>query len=122
MSFFKRMTEAMSQGLPITCASCCHLTTPEHQLWRCSRQESCGGPLSGRDFPDYDGVISRARFQERCLCCGIDELSHVMLVTGSTTRFGLCAEHVEIFRAPKTIEGHTTDRIIPPLVLIELPK
>jgi hypothetical protein len=116
------MQTAMAQGLPITCASCCHLATPEHALWRCNRLDTCGGPLSGRDFPDYDGVISRDRFQERCLCCGGENLSHTMIVPGTTTRFGLCALHAPIFEQTKTIEGHTTDRIIQRPVLIALPK
>jgi hypothetical protein len=107
----------MGKGLPITCASCFHLNTA---VWKCDRKDTCGGPMVGRDFPDYEGVLNRDRFQERCLVCGGGALSHSMLI--GTTRFGLCAEHVSIFQTLKSPTGHITDRIIPPPVILELPQ
>lgn len=116
MSFFERMQIGMAQGLPITCSSCFHLN---NATWRCDRKDTCGGPMTGRDFPEYHGVLSRERFQERCLVCGEGKLSHSMLV--GNTRFGLCVAHVAIFRTLKSPTGHITDRIIPPPTIIELP-
>lgn len=117
MSFLDRMLTGMSKGLPITCASCFHLNTT---VWKCDRKDTCGGPMVGRDFPDYTGPLNREKLQERCLVCGEGKLSHSMLV--GATRFGLCATHVEIFRKLKSPTGHITDRIIAPPVILELPR
>jgi len=118
MSFFEQLQARMENGLPITCASCTFL---DAVAWRCNRKDTCGGPMNGRDFPDYEGPLLRTRFHERCLCCGGDP-TYSMIVPGTTTRFGLCDAHQPLFVMMKTVTGALTDRIIPQPVILAVPR
>ena len=96
----------MAGGLPITCSTC-----PAYYAGngRCGKK-SCGGPVFGRDFPDYSGPIPRRSFAERCLVCGEGAIKALLMV--NTTRFGLCARHQTFYEtlapfAPK-------DQVLPP--------
>jgi hypothetical protein len=118
MSFFQKMHDGMEAGLPITCASCSRI---QPGSWRCDRKNTCGGPHSGRDFPDYSGPLQRSHFHERCLVCGSGTISHLMVIPNMPTRFGLCAAHVPIFQNFTPAGEQFMDRIIQPPVLIALP-
>jgi hypothetical protein len=83
---------AMRHGAPLTCATCRHFH--DNRGW-CGKQETCGGPPSGRDFPDYDGPVTRSNFATRCLICGHGEITTHALV--GKTKFGLCTVHRRVF-------------------------
>jgi len=88
--------EALRLGFPITCATCERL----HCAWDtgasdCGHTETCGGPILGRDFPDYKGPIKRVAFAELCLICGSSDLR--LHVVSNQSRFGLCNAHRRIF-------------------------
>lgn len=118
MSFFLKMQQGMENGLPITCASCKFI---QEGSWRCNRKDTCGGPHSGRDFPDYDGPLQRKLWYERCLVCGEGKPTHSMIVPDATTRFGLCSEHAKIFQKNFIPVGaQIIGRIIQPPVVIAL--
>ena len=95
------MNWAMSQGAPVTCATCHHFHEGNMQ---CSKTE-CGGPGMGRDFPSYDGPIPREKFVERCLVCGTGKVVfHIVLGEGQT-KYALCKKHRKVFEHVGAKEG-----------------
>jgi len=84
---------AMSQGAPITCATCRHF---HEGNMHCGKTE-CGGPGSGRDFPLYEGPIPKERFVERCLICGDGDVKFQVVLGEGKTKFGLCRKHRKVF-------------------------
>ena len=92
--------EALALGFPITCATCEYL----HRAWDtsaadCGRTQTCGGPLFGKDFPDYKGPIKRNSLPQLCLICGSQDIRlHVVV---GTSRFGLCDRHRRVFDKPR---------------------
>lgn len=104
---------AMSQGAPITCATCRHF---HEGNMRCGQVE-CGGPGVGRDFPLYEGPIPREKFIERCLVCGEGKVEfHIVLGEGKT-KFALCKKHRKVFEHVGAAEG----QIKHPVKLIAVP-
>jgi len=89
---------AMSQGAPLTCATCSHF----HAGNMFCGKTTCGGPGVNRDFPDYDGPIPRDAFSSRCLVCGNAPNS---LIIGLETKFSLCKKHASVFNHV----GHNDD-------------
>ena len=88
--------EALKQGFPITCATCVHFYAACAQgLPSCGKTE-CGGPVVGRDFPDYQGQIAREKFSEICLLCGDSNIRYKVVV-GGKPRFALCEQHKSAF-------------------------
>lgn len=110
----EQITEATSKGLPITCATCKHMWADQGLKENCGKQATCGGPTSGRAFPDYDGPISRANFASCCLLCFRPEPTFLVVV--GETKFGLCDEHYHVFDHVKREEGLTH-----PVQVIQLP-
>ena len=92
---------AMSQGAPVTCATCRHF---HEGNMRCGKP-NCGGPGVGRDFPDYDGPIPRERFVERCLVCGGENIEFHIALGGDKTKFALCKKHRKVFAYVGAAEG-----------------
>jgi len=71
---------------------------------RCG-QTTCGGPASGRAFPDYNGPIPRANFAAACLVCFRPDPTHLVVV--GDDKFGLCDEHYHIFDHVENQNGFT---------------
>ena len=105
---------ALSQGAPITCATCRHFH--EAKDMRCGQTE-CGGPGIGRDFPLYDGPIPRENFVERCLVCGGDRVEFHIVLDGDKTRFSLCKKHRKVFAHV----GAAAGKVKHPVKLIAIP-
>lgn len=104
---------AMSQGAPVTCATCRHF----HEGNMHCGQTECGGPSAGRDFPNYDGPIPRRRFVERCLICGSGEIAFLIVLSEGKTKFSLCKRHKKVFEYVGAAEG----KINRPVKLVALP-
>lgn len=82
----------MSLGFPITCATCEHL----HNAWAkqsedCGKTATCGGPIFGRNYPDYKGPLSPKAMEHLCLVCGSQNIDFHVAV--GQRRFGLCFKH-----------------------------
>lgn len=88
---------ALKDGYPITCATCVHFYAARAAGHPTCGKTQCGGPIVGKDFPDYKGQIPRSKFAEICLRCGSKELSCHVAVPGKEQRFGLCKEHERTF-------------------------
>lgn len=95
--FEKRLRLYRSQGYPIFCASCTKL--PEglgRGLKNCGYTSTCGGPLAGKDFPDYQGPIPNDKKATICLICGHSQIVCQLAMNGKRA-LGLCAAHRSIF-------------------------
>lgn len=87
------IVKSVEQGYPVTCATCVHFYAAcAMNLPSCGKAQ-CGGPIVGRDFPDYKGQIPRNKFSQICLMCGNSKLYCHVVVPGKEQRFGLCLEH-----------------------------
>jgi hypothetical protein len=105
--------DAVKAGFPITCASCKHFKNAQQtDAENCGRMLTCGGPIYGRSFPDYDGPISPEVFEKVCLICGSEHVEFHILA--NLRRFGLCFKHRSIF---DRVSGPGTQ--VPAVVRIE---
>ena len=110
----EHVVKALQHGAPITCATC----KPFHEKNGFCGVVTCGGPVFGRDFPNYDGAIPRERFVERCLACGSPDTRFAII--GLPTKFSLCTKHEKIFSdvsAPSFDGGH----VLHPVIVIAHP-
>jgi len=108
----------IKQGkVPITCATCVHFYAALAAGRESCGKTLCGGPVIGRDFPEYKGQIPRNKFAEICLMCGSGILYCHIVVSGKEQRFGLCAEHKDalngIVNNPEIPHTQETPLIIP---------
>lgn len=108
---------ALKEGNPITCATCVHFFEARAKGLDTCGKTLCGGPIIGRDFPEYKGQIPRNKFSEICLLCGSGILYCHMVVPGKDQRFGLCLAHKDalngIITNPEIHLTQTTPIIIP---------
>jgi hypothetical protein len=88
---------ALKQGFPISCATCVHFYAACAAGLPSCGKTLCGGPIVGRDFPEYKGQIPRNKFEAICLMCGSVDLACHVVVAGKEQRFGLCKEHEHTF-------------------------
>lgn len=88
------ITWALSQGAPITCATCRLF----HEGNMHCGQTECGGPGVGKDFPFYDGPIPREKFINRCLVCGGSKVEFHIILGVDKTKFALCKKHRKVFK------------------------
>ena len=101
---------AMQNGAPVTCATCPRY----HNGGGLCGMQTWGGPLLGRDFPDYNGLIPRERFVDRCLVCGSDKPRFGII--GLPTKFSLCAKHKKLFS--ESVPLSETDMILQSVTVI----
>lgn len=96
--------DAVSAGFPITCASCDYFQSAQKAgADDCGRMMTCGGPIFGRNFPDYKGPLTPEIMEKICLICGSDRVEFHILA--GLRRFSLCTRHRSIFdrvRGPGT--------------------
>jgi hypothetical protein len=84
--------DAIRLGFPITCATCEHLYIAwDKQADDCGKTATCGGPIFGRNYPDYKGPLTPEAMERLCLICGSDKIDFHVLV--GRRRFGLCVSH-----------------------------
>lgn len=76
---------------------------------------ACGGPISRRDYPEYDGDIKD--FSGICFACGSEDTLAYAQVAGSAKKFGLCKDHLELIDKyisnSKGVEAQTKVMIYP---------
>lgn len=91
------IAENVAKGYPLTCATCIHFYTAKANGSDSCGKTACGGPIVGRDYPDYKGQIPRSKFASICLMCGTGKIAYHVVVPGNDQRFGLCEEHKDTF-------------------------
>ena len=89
--------EAVASGLPVTCATCNYYHEARLKgLPGCGKM-ACGGPIIGRDFPDYKGQITKEKLNSICLICGDGLITHRIIIPGKEQQFALCNTHKNSF-------------------------
>jgi len=91
------IAENVAKGYPLTCATCIHFYTAKANGKDSCGKAECGGPIVGRDYPDYKGQIPRSKFNAICLMCGTNKIAYHVAVAGKEQRFALCEEHKDTF-------------------------
>lgn len=91
----ENIADAVKNGMPISCATCTHFYRAQALGQESCGKTQCGGPIVGRDFPDYSGQLPRSKFSTICLMCGTDKIAYHVAV--KEARFGLCEEHKDTF-------------------------
>lgn len=90
----------MQMGYAFVCSHCAKLQRPAAKGIRaCEAANSikeCGGPLSGKAFPEYEGPLTRDAIADLCFRCG--KQSSNLVQVGGTGFVGACKEHVEMLR------------------------
>jgi len=89
-----RPEELLKKGFAFPCTVCA-------KMWRaldrgaevCEASMTCGGPMMGKSFPDYEGVLngSLVRF---CFRCGRQASKLVSPPDGGY--IGVCDEHIKM--------------------------
>lgn len=102
-----KLKEALTKGFNVICATCQHHWDGVDKGRSSCGDKECGGPVSGKEFPNYKGDIIRERFDSFCICCLKPELKFKIAVNGKAA-FGLCALHEKAFHFLKTGDALTT--------------
>lgn len=90
---------ALASGLSPVCGTCAKWHQGvERSLAKCTATESCGSPLVGDTFHEYDGPITN--FLSLCFICGAPPTKAVV-VGGHVRKIGVCTKHVEWVAALK---------------------
>jgi len=102
---------ATEGGLAFACAMCKHYWRNDDYDFAerakgagACKQTACGGPMSGRTFPSYEGPLPDGDWEHLCFVCASPSVSHgVKIADGTGTRtLAVCDEHVRFVdeRAP----------------------
>lgn len=99
-----KIAEAVRGGLSPVCATCKKFWEGQERGLQGCTGRSCAGPLSGKDFPEYEGPISD--FSRWCFVCG-EESTCAVQAPQSIRMIGVCDTHIKMFRnSPKDEEAH----------------
>lgn len=92
-----RAEAAVRGGLSFPCALCDrHWSGCDRGLSHCG-VELCGGPLSGRTFPEYRGPLPKGDWPMLCFRCGEDGKDEALelfkVIGGGEKKLAVCKEH-----------------------------
>jgi len=96
------VNKLVSSGLCFICALCEHYHKAlDNNRSKCGM--GCCGPLYGGIYKKYKGQLTDDSFKNFCFICGKDSTKHIEIEVkeGIKTQirlFGLCNEHIKIFR------------------------
>lgn len=91
--FEDRQRRLAADGLAFPCSMCLHQHRFAFGDGPADACGPCGGPLAGREFPNYDGPASRAYVVlEHCVVCGCaaEGTLERPVPTGPPLRWGIC--------------------------------
>lgn len=92
--------QAIREKVSAVCAQCV-------LFWRARAKglsscgQDCGGPISGRDFPQYQGSITV--FDSFCFVCRDDSVCCVK-IPESSRQFGVCKRHLRFLDALRPVD------------------
>lgn len=87
-----RAKELLRLGYAFPCAFCERLHVFRGKKAPSCEMESCGGPFSGRSFPDYKGPLTRSTLATHCFMCGDDVKEAIVAKDGGY--IGVCDKHL----------------------------
>lgn len=90
-----RITEAVSSGVSPICATCDHYweARDRQRGSACGPHGSCGGPISGRLFPKYKGLMAREILARVCFMTG-DGSDYGVRIVGESGMVGISKERL----------------------------
>lgn len=109
--------KSIVSGMNVVCSFCEHYYEARDKFGEGSDcgVTKCGGPMVGRNFPEYKGPLDRSKFKSICLCCGSSDISYFILIKGEKS-FGICNTHVDMFyKAFSGIKSVANKPIIVPI-------
>lgn len=88
------ISEVVSHGLSVVCATCEHYWTARRgkQEKSCTTPAYCASPFGRDAFSEYKGPIPEDQFPNWCFVCG-DASCVGICVEGKTRILGLCSKH-----------------------------
>lgn len=100
------IAHARARGVVFTCATCLNFWRAESQGLSACRPllpGACAGPLSGSDYPHYDGVL-KGHLHNACFVCG-DKPTGVLRPKNGQL-IGVCEKHKEaLFDFSGAVDG-----------------
>lgn len=90
----RAVQELLRRGYAFPCACC-------ENMWLALRSgvefcdrlaPNCGGPLVGKSFPDYKGMLTKTTIAQHCFRCGNPAFQTVQVADGGYV--GACRSHV----------------------------
>ena len=100
----------VASGLAYVCAMCTKWRRAadrgDSQCEAVAAGKSCGGPLSGMTFPEYEGPLESAMMSRFCFRCGQKSTAGVRLNGGSRI-LGLCEKHVDMLNEYVAPDGRS---------------
>jgi hypothetical protein len=106
IEFFPKLDT--SSGMSYVCSLCSKwLRAKDKGLDKCEASvggRSCGGPMAGMVFPEYEGVLERADFASFCFVCGKPSTAGIR-VPNEFRMLGVCEEHLKMFDRLEPVTG-----------------
>ena len=88
-----KIEKVVAAGTSIVCATCRHFWEARDKS-RPNCGEKCGGPIAGKDFPQYKGPLNGDRLRDWCFVCGQDS-GYGLKIPESSRIIGVCEAHLE---------------------------
>lgn len=106
-AFSARALSLKARGFSAVCSLCRHMHRAD-AVGNDQCGKTCGSPLYGLDFPEYDGPVPRSALSKACFVCGQPSNAGAIR-PGWRGMVGVCSAHSELIagehRPARTIGG-----------------
>jgi len=113
-----RVRDAVAQGLAFPCAMCRHYWQGRDDGEDSCNKKECGGPLSGRSFPSYDGPLPDGDWAHFCFLSGQSNDLVGVHVVGAGRRLAIAKDDQGIFDNCTRKSGAIDCIVSTPVILI----
>ncbi len=102
-----KVREAVMAGYSPVCATCKHFWVARDLNEVDCGKKDCGGPIAGKDFPEYDGPITQ--LDKFCFAC-TRESEYAVRSAQAKRLVGVCCEHLKLLDrlVPKEVRGQSS--------------
>jgi hypothetical protein len=112
----EKIRKAMESGLAMVCATCVKYWRGQDSplaLGKCTARGTCGSPIGGDAFSEYEGPLTKDKFLEWCFVCAA-ESDYAVRVRGKERLVGICKAHVHLLHelVPKSREANPEELLI----------
>jgi hypothetical protein len=94
----KKAADLVKEGYLFVCASCVVMQKAHDKGATSCHVESCGSPMMGKDFPEYEGPLTLRMLERACFFTG-REANMVVRVKGGSRPLGIHESHVHLVEA-----------------------
>lgn len=114
-----RVTQAVEQGLAFPCAMCVnHWRAVDAGAESCGKA-TCGGPLSSRTFPDYEGPLPDGNWSHFCFLTGKPSDLVGVKVVGEKRMLAITRAHKGIFEQCSATGAIDCIQVTKPVLLLD---